>query len=80
MRDHGYAFNNVYSNMLNLGNLVNGKEPKMQWKLDGWEKTRELDETKGVQLEWQEAGWGKNITGAAKEKAGDDLKKNKPSA
>ena len=80
MREHGYAFNNVYSNMLNLGDLVNGKDPKLQWTLDGWEKTRELDETKGVQLEWQEAGWGKFVPGMAEEKAEEELKKNKPSA
>lgn len=59
MRDHATAFNNVWSVMLNLGNLVKGKEPEMQWKLDGWEKERELDEREGVRLEWQEAGWWK---------------------
>ena len=57
MREQGLSYNTVYSTMLNLGNLLIGKKPEMQWKLDGWENTRELDEAQGLQLQWQEAGW-----------------------
>ena len=68
MRKFGYAYNNVYSTMLNLGNLIQGKQPEAQWKMDGWETERELDESAGVSLEWQEAGWGKFAMGLAEEK------------
>ena len=80
MRVDGIAFNIVYSTMLNLGNLIKGKQPEMQWKLDGWEKTREVDDSRGVQLEWQEAGWGKYAIGVAEEMKKDEELKNKPSA
>lgn len=67
MEKSAYAFNSVYSTMMNLENLIRGKQPEMQWKLDGWEKDRELDESKGVRLEWQEAGWAKSATGGTDE-------------
>ncbi len=80
MRDHGYAWNNVYSVILNLGNLVAGKEPQVQWPDDGWEKERELVESKGVSLEWQEDGWsklGNGPQGVARETPEEELKKSK---
>ena len=55
MRPFGYTFNTIFSNKLNMRNLIQGLEPTMQWREE--EMFRDLDESKGVELEYQPDGW-----------------------